>query len=270
MPVNPQYLPDSYNGPPTSQPMEPYVGPRPFRGNTPTSQPMEPYVGPRPFRGNTPTSQPMEPYVGPRPFRGNIEDQSRFFGRDSEANEIVSLITSHRLVLIYAQSGSGKTSIMNAKVAPILENYGFDILPMVRIQITSEHTTIVSSKINGSDKSQVGNQYIYNALQSLRPDLDSQLILDLSLFEFLDEYFQNQKGRDGRILPQVLIFDQLEELFSLYPDNWIKQQEEFFQEVSDSLENNPLLRIVFIIREDYLAQLRSVQKRISRKTKAKL
>ena len=100
------------------------------------------------------------------------------------------------------------------------------------------------------------NLYIYNALQSLLPEIDNpQFLLNLSLFEFLDEYFPNRKDENGDLRPQVLIFNQLEELFSFYPDNWIEQQKQFFEQVADSLENNPLLRIVFIIREDYLAQL---------------
>ncbi len=36
----------------------------------------------------------LEPYIGPRPFKRDKYDQSRFFGRDVETNEIVSLITS--------------------------------------------------------------------------------------------------------------------------------------------------------------------------------
>jgi len=56
--------------------------------------------------------QSLEPYVGPRSFRRDIEDQLRFFGRDAETEEIVSLITSHRLVLIYAQSGACNNVIL--------------------------------------------------------------------------------------------------------------------------------------------------------------
>ena len=33
------------------------------------------------------------------------------------------------------------------------------------------------------------------------------------------------------------------------------QRKDFFEQVADSLVNNPLLRVVLIIREDYLAQL---------------
>ncbi|MFY9796419.1 MAG: hypothetical protein WAK17_00515 [Candidatus Nitrosopolaris sp.] len=56
----------------------------------------------------------IEPYVGPRSFGRDIVDQRRFFGRDEEGDEIVSLISAHKLVLVYAQSGAGKTSIFNA------------------------------------------------------------------------------------------------------------------------------------------------------------
>jgi hypothetical protein len=58
------------------------------------------------------------PYIGPRPFGRNLYDQLRFFGRSFETEEILTQILSHSLVLIYAQSGAGKTSILNASVIP--------------------------------------------------------------------------------------------------------------------------------------------------------
>src|SRR6476660_8038273 len=58
------------------------------------------------------------------------------------------------------------------------------------------------------------------------------------------------------LIPQVIIFNQFEEIFSVYPhDRWREQQQEFFEQITEALINNPLFRIVFIIREDYLAQL---------------
>ncbi len=87
------------------------------------------------------------------------------------------------------------------------------------------------------------------------PDIKSQKLLNLSLFEFLDLYFPNQKDENGDSRLQVLVFDQLEELFNFYPDKWLEQQKDFFGQIADSLENNSFLHIVFIIREDYLAQL---------------
>jgi YVTN family beta-propeller protein len=200
----------------------------------------------------------QQPYIGPRAFRTVEADRLRFSGRDAEIDEIVALITSHRIVLIYAQSGAGKTSIINAGVIPSLAKDGFEVLPVARVQVTSLTSLISPKNGNNNTPSKVENIYIYNALQSLgreKPEIKPESISDLALFEFLDRYFPTRKNENGEIRPQVLIFDQLEELFSFYPDNWIEQQRSFFQQVADSLDNNPFLRVVFIIREDFLAQL---------------
>src|SRR5919109_912608 len=200
----------------------------------------------------------QQPYIGPRAFRRVEADRLRFSGRDTEIDEIVALITSHRIVLIYAQSGAGKTSIINAGVIPSLAKDGFEVLPVARVQVTSPTSPVSPKNGNNNIPSKVENIYIYNALQSLgreRPEIKPESISDLALFEFLDRYFPTRKNENGEIRPQLLIFDQLEELFSFYPDNWIEQQRNFFQQVADSLDNNPFLRVIFVIREDFLAQL---------------
>jgi YVTN family beta-propeller protein len=200
----------------------------------------------------------QQPYIGPRAFRRIEADRLRFSGRDTEIDEIVALITSHRIVLIYAQSGAGKTSIINAGVIPSLVKEGFEVLPVARVQATSLTSPVSPKNGNNNIPSKVENIYIHNALQSLgreKPEIKPESFSDLALFEFLDRYFPTRKNENGDIRPQVLILDQLEELFSIYPDNWIEQQRKFFQEVADSLDNNPFLRVVFVIREDFLAQL---------------
>src|SRR5215212_5344736 len=210
----------------------------------------------------------IDPYIGPRPFKRDIEDQKRFFGRDDETDEIVSLILGHKLVLIYAQSGAGKTSIFNAKVAPTLEKYGFQVLPTARVGIASDTKSEfdplvmninISSSSSSSSVVEVINSYMLNALQSLRPEIDSKLLfLNRRLSSFLKEYFPitNDNNKNNKIKAQALVFDQLEELFNFYPGTtWRKQQEDFFEQITEALEENPLLRIVFVIREDYLAEL---------------
>src|ERR671925_329475 len=200
----------------------------------------------------------QQPYIGPRAFRRVEADRLRFSGRDTEIDEIVALITSHRIVLIYAHSGAGKTSIINAGVIPSLAKDGFEVLPVARVQVTSPTSPVSPKNGNNNIPSKVENIYIYNALQSLgreRPEIKPESISDLALFEFLDRYFPTRKNENREVRPQLLIFDQLEELFSFYPDNWIEQQRNFFQQVADSLDNNPFLRVIFVIREDFLAQL---------------
>jgi len=52
------------------------------------------------FQSNQLYKDILAPYIGPRPFNGSSEDRKRFFGRDDESEEIVSLISGHKLVLI--------------------------------------------------------------------------------------------------------------------------------------------------------------------------
>jgi hypothetical protein len=71
------------------------------------------------------------PYVGPPPFERG--DRGRFFGRDGETQELVSLIIAHRNIVLYAESGAGKTSLLNAQVVPFLEDEQFEVLPFARV-----------------------------------------------------------------------------------------------------------------------------------------
>lgn len=188
--------------------------------------------------------QETSPFVGPRSFRRDLTDQGLFFGRERETDEIVSLILRHKLSLVYAQSGAGKTSIFNAQVVPTLENLGCQVLPLGR----------VGSNHNIDHKP---NFYLSNLFRSLiqKPHYMQSLGEFKPLSAFLNECFSNPKDKRGKNIPQVLIIDQLEELFTLYPDRWImEQREDFFQEVADALnyKDNYFLRIVFVIREDYL------------------
>src|SRR5262245_32138328 len=74
-----------------------------------------------------------ERYVGPRPFEP--QDRDIFFGRDGETLDLVSLVVAYRVVLLYAASGAGKTSLLNAGLVPALQHEeGFEVLPPARIR----------------------------------------------------------------------------------------------------------------------------------------
>src|SRR5205807_5546700 len=101
-----------------------------------------------------------EPYVGTRPFKQ--DETNLFFGRDPEANELVSLITAHPTVLLYAQSGAGKSSLINAKVIPnLIDEEGFDVIGPLRVQGLIPSGILVD---------QTTNIYILNALLGCSED----------------------------------------------------------------------------------------------------
>jgi len=71
------------------------------------------------------------PYVGPRPF--GRDEKDLFFGRDRETRDLCSLVVAHPIVLLYAASGAGKSSLLNAGLIPLLEARGYEVLPSARV-----------------------------------------------------------------------------------------------------------------------------------------
>jgi WD40 repeat protein len=187
---------------------------------------------------------PTNPYVGPRPYER--EDSGRFFGRDQEASELLSLIVANRAVVLYAQSGAGKTSLLNASVIPALEAEGFEVFPVARVQ---------GPALADVDLAQIPNIYVFYTLVSWSSgeECDAQALATETIAGFLagrphllDEY--------GDPAPRALIIDQFEELFTTFPQRW-RDRESFFNQLNQALQNDPVLRIVFSMREDYVAQL---------------
>src|SRR5690348_1789716 len=96
------------------------------------------------------------PYVGPKWFEET--DQDRFFGREREARDLLAQVVSERLVLFYAQSGAGKSSLLRARLIPNLRKQGFDVLPIGR----------VSGELpDGVAPDQVCNIFVFNLILSL-------------------------------------------------------------------------------------------------------
>jgi len=71
------------------------------------------------------------PYVGTRPFQESERD--RFFGRDREIRELQALTISEQAVLFYAQSGAGKSSLINTYLLPDLRGRGYHPFPVGRV-----------------------------------------------------------------------------------------------------------------------------------------
>lgn len=184
-----------------------------------------------------------EVFVGPRPFERS--EQNLFFGRDREISELLSLVTSNRVVLCYAPSGAGKTSLINAGLHPRLEKEGFEVLPSTRVRGLIPE---------GVDQSSVANIYIFNAVLSLAKETGVPAELArCTLAEFLSTV-PHQTDEEDFPSPRILIFDQFEELLTSYLERW-QERDGFFQQVRDALQGDALLRVLFVMREDFVARI---------------
>jgi hypothetical protein len=191
--------------------------------------------------------QPFKnPYVGPKPFEA--EESALFFGRDWETEELTALIIAHPAVLFYAQSGAGKSSLLNAKVLIRLEvEEGCEVLPVARvrgdIQLAATERGVLRRVLPASfvsnpeegpgfNAGEIENIYIFNTLMSWseRGEVSPEGLVKVSLVDFLSR-LPRQADDEGYPVLRVLVFDQFEELFTFYPEHW-PQREDFFKQVS--------------------------------------
>jgi hypothetical protein len=177
-----------------------------------------------------------DPYVGPRPFER--DEAGLFFGRLGETRLLVSMVLASRVVLLYALSGAGKTSLLNAAVVPSLEREDFfEVLAPARVRGLTA----------GAQPASGVNPYVAGVLSHWAGDGAASLPTWL-------EQLPHPSGPDGFPRPRAIILDQLEELFTAYPDHW-RERPEVFVQIARALDDDPLLRVILAIREDYLAQL---------------
>jgi hypothetical protein len=187
------------------------------------------------------------PFVGPRPFEK--EDSDRFFGRSRETEELLSLIIAHRAVLVYAQSGAGKSSLLRAGVINRLEEQHYQVLRSARV-----HGLLP----NGVAPESVQNIFVYHALQYWADALPSGQSITAhaktTLSEFLRLVVTSPEAGEEGSPPLIVIFDQFEEFFTTNAHRW-QERRPFFDQLVQALHDLPTIKIVFVMREEYIAQL---------------
>jgi len=209
-------------------------------------------------------------YPGSGPFQDKESDRLLFKGRDKEITSLLNLILSEKLTIIFAKSGIGKSSILNAGVAELLREQ--DYFP-------------IFLRLNQPDET------IQDLLcKEIQQNLDQHFIESVEIYQWIDqkktkgdgdfpstlwEYFKiNEFWSDQDVLLRpILIFDQFEEIFTLYSE---ESRQDFTEQlanlVRDTIPKNlrePLrdqnrlafgeapvnVKIVIAIREDFIANL---------------
>jgi ABC-type oligopeptide transport system ATPase subunit len=168
-----------------------------------------------------------------------LEDRDIFFGREPEIEALYEMVFESNLVLVYGESGTGKTSLVRCGLAS-------------RFQATDWLDIYIRRKDNI-------NTAIREALKqkaSRMPMKDNMSLPQMVQTLFLN-YFR----------PIYLIFDQFEELFIL--DENEKEKREFLQSIRELLQperanynTNINCKVILVIREEYLGKLYDFEKTI--------
>ena len=157
------------------------------------------------------------PYVGLSVF--SEDDAAIFFGREHERATLISNLRAARLTLLYAQSGTGKSSLLRAGVAARLKELaqrGFDErgtarnIPVVfsswRDEPTDELIAEIDRRISefrhGTSPAKDPPQRLEEALEQASQATDATLLVILDQFE---EYFlyRSAEQRDGRFADEL-------------------------------------------------------------------
>ena len=196
---------------------------------------------------------PAAPYRGLEPFR--YVDSAIFFARDRELRKLMRYITMYRSVLLYGDSGSGKSSLINAGLIPAILKEGF-VADRIRVQPREDEEFIIermpqATSSNGS-ASFLPSNFAEEDYKSA-----SRIVVPAKDLKRIVEDFGSDKT-------PLLIFDQFEELVTLFeespPNKDIMKalaiQEGILKCLVDLNGSHQLkVKLLFVFREDYLAKL---------------
>jgi WD40 repeat protein len=150
-----------------------------------------------------------------------IEDRNIFFGRDHEIAELYRRVFESKILLVYGVSGTGKSSLINCGLASRFDDS--DWLPLY----IRRGSNIIDSLNDAINK------------QAMTPLKKSQSVTDKLQSVYLDHF-----------KPVYLLFDQFEEIF-IFGNQ--EERSGFIKLIKDISDSNIQSRIIFILREEFLA-----------------
>jgi DNA-binding transcriptional ArsR family regulator len=197
---------------------------------------------------------PLTPFRGIEEFR--FIDQKIFPSRVAEVQRLLRLVTIYRGVLLYGDSGVGKSSLINAGLIPeaIKEGYAPE-----RIRVDPRPgAEIIVERISYSADDEppyLPSRFAKNA-KARR--------VTLSVEEFEENVTEGSKQTDQYPL---LIFDQFEELLTLAEQPRMRARTPAVESVQEPIVASLLriladgtirVKILFAFREDFLAKLSKI------------
>jgi hypothetical protein len=149
------------------------------------------------------------------------DDREIFFGRDREISELYRRVFESKILLVYGISGTGKSSLINCGLASRFEDS--DWLP-------------VNVRRGNNFVGSINEAFIKHAISPFKKSF--------SVPEKLQSIYLDH------FKPVYLIFDQFEELFIFGSQ---EEKTSFIKIIKEVIESETQCRVIFIIREEYLA-----------------
>ena len=155
------------------------------------------------------------------------DDKDIFFGRDAEIDQLYEMVFESNLLLVYGESGTGKTSLVQCGLSS-------------RFSDTDWLSILVRR----------GNRNINEVLmETLNQVARKPIPAGTSATKAIESVYLDH------FRPIYLIFDQFEELFVADLGSTPAERQQFSQSIAELLASNQECTVIFVMREEYLAKL---------------
>lgn len=207
------------------------------------------------------------------------KDHNIFYGREKETADLFYILENSDFCVCYANSGEGKTSLINAGLLPKMR--ANSLFPIHIVFCESDFSTIsankgfddekidqiVWKKIEGSVKSAIDNSKMYNGIYDTLNIYCTNIGNDQN--EAYNTIWWKLRCNELRIntyetITPVLIFDQFEEVFTRTDINWINgffkwleniYNDEIVIEGGNILSKPKKFKVLFSLRSEYVSEL---------------
>lgn len=173
-----------------------------------------------------------KPYPGARPFQQ--ADHGRFFGRTAQADGLAELWRANRLTVAVGAAASGKTSLLNAGVFPLMAGRRADLLPPGCL---SYGQTFPFAALPDH------NPYTLALLRSWSPEEGVTRLVGRTVRDFVRS---RAERHGGAVLATI---DQVEEL-AADSGSRLAHRRLFFAELAEAIEEEPRLHLLLVVRQE--------------------
>ncbi len=214
-----------------------------------------------------------------------FEDRHLFFGREEESLRMVGEILSSRLLVLFAPSGSGKSSLINAGVRPLLEDRGYRTF---YVRMETDPATAIQQTLGASHEFGAGlptppeppteglpasgehTEEISPSDSTQCPALETNSNISPKpapphdppgLHEFLRQTFE-RRDDNTIVRPLFISLDQFEELFTVYREQ-PQMRQDFIRQLA-AIRYDTSLPVFFVLslRDDYFVNLNEFREAI--------
>ena len=173
------------------------------------------------------------------------EDIDFYFGRDEEIDIMYNMVFQTNLLLVYGGSGVGKSSLIQCGLASRFNTHDWQSIFVRRGNNINQSLDEALIETGGEIKENDGLDWLDQDWSSAEGETTETAPKSILIKRIEAIHLSNFK-------PIYLVFDQFEELFIFGTED---ERQQFYQSIKELLSLEQYVKVILLIREEYLGYL---------------